>query len=212
MGDQPVPLPPPPTAGAPIDAPEGIDSDRSHERRLWVIPVIVVASMILVGVAIAVLSQDGSTLSMPDTLGGHRRVTGEVIDELVEDLEREFAQAPTEPILGVYGTLAEPRFMVIAFPGEPPPGDPFDAMGPDVSGLGATASIDLDSVTTATEGDVTYSCAPYTMSSTFGADVSADFCIWTEPDSYGLVMTLDPSLDASGLTREAHDGVVNEAD
>ena len=217
MVDPPNTVPPLPPGSA-LPAPPGgaleparpdLRADRRGSR-VWIVGAIGVVVLLIVGITFAALvGGGGSELSMPDIVAGYERVAGPEVDDLVDSLKRDaVGQMPAEPVVGVYGTLVEPKFLVIAVAAAPPPGDPLAGMDPDLSGLGTSGSLDIAAATTVTAGDVTYTCVPYTMTSSLGGSVSADMCLWRAKDTFGFVVIIDPAVDGLELTPQVYEAVV----
>jgi hypothetical protein len=163
--------------------------------------------MVVIGVAAGIAAR-GPTLSMPENLSGHSRLHGPMFDRLQQSAESEVGG---NPVVGVFGIANLPRFLVAGFDMVPGPGE--DMFGELTKGLGqglggAGASFDISAGTTRRIGSVTYSCVPYSIPIDAGSSVSSTLCDWNDGESYGLVVSFDPALDASDLAPEAHEAVV----
>lgn len=183
--------------------PGAIAADKAS--RLGLIPVAGVA-ILIVGVVVAGLAARGPTISMPESLAGHSRLGGPTIERLEQDFETEVRG---NSVVGVYGAGNQPRFLVAGFDTAPEPGrDIFGELAGGLRQAGVPGSLDVGSKTERRIGSVTYGCAPYSISTEAGGNVSATLCDWNDGESYGFVMAYDPTLDASDLARQAYEAVV----
>jgi hypothetical protein len=159
------------------------------------------------GVVAALALSGGPRISMPETLGGRSRIHNGQVELLAKGLSAEVGKGHTQ--LGVYGTSAQPAFIVIAADSPPPAGGLGTVFAGGFGGLGTTGSVDTTAEVTKDVGSTRYECAPYTISSTSGGgSVNATVCLWDDQKTGGLLMTLDPSLDGMDLVVRAHDAVV----
>jgi hypothetical protein len=183
--------------------PGAIAAGRASRRGM--IPVLGVAILIVV-VVVAGIAARSPSLSMPESLAGHSRLHDPTIAQLQQSFKLDVGE---DSVVGVYGTANQPRFIVAGFDTAPEPGRDMSgelARGLDQSGV--PGSIDMGSKTTRRLESVMYSCAPFSVSTQQGATISGTWCDWNDGESYGFVMTFDPTLDAADLAREAHEAVV----
>lgn len=171
---------------------------------LIVVGVVVAIIAVVIGAKIATR---GPTLTMPEQLAGHAQLHGPTYDQLLQSAESEVGG---HPVFGIFGTPEQPRFLVAGFDQTLAPGDDlFSEIAGAVEGPSATKiSVDASKGTTRTVGSVTYTCVPYTLPIEAGGTISSTLCDWNDGDSYGIVMSLDPTLDASDLVPVAYGAVV----
>jgi hypothetical protein len=154
--------------------------------------------------------------SMPAFLSGHPQIDSPGADILVTGMvEQMRAQTGVEVAVGLYGTAERPRFVVAAVADEPPGVDPLVVMGPGLeqgllgTDLGVEGRLHTGEIVRWDADGTRYECAPLTMSSTTISQVlEASMCVWMDPSSFGVLVTVDPGVDGRTTIVQAHDAVI----
>jgi len=180
----------------------------SNAGRVGMLPVLAIVILIVIAV-VAGIAARGPRLSMPESMAGHSRLHGAQFAQLQESAKSELGG---NPVVGVFGISNQPSFMVAGFdqtlgPGEDLFSEIERALGQGLGG--AEITFDTGAGTTRTIRSVAYSCVPYSIPVDTGTSVSLTMCDWDDGESYGLVLSFDPVLDASDLASKAYEAVVS---
>jgi hypothetical protein len=195
-----------PVDSSPADL-EQAEASRRRRTRMILIGGGVGAVVVVAIVLAVVLLSAGPTVSMPESIGGQSQVHSPTIQLLARGFQSSFAGGHS--VVGFYGTLDHPLFMVIALDKASPGEDPIKEGGSAFGQGSVTGQIDLAGETTRTVNGVTYGCAPYSRTGNSGTTLNSDVCSWNDGGTTGVVMSFDPSIDASHIVATAHDAVVS---
>jgi hypothetical protein len=180
---------------------------------IW-ISVVAAGALGVVGVVLALVLSGGTHLSMPESLGGESLVHPSSLDVLVTGMQEQMKKdGAHNAVAGYFGTPAQPKFMLVAFDKSPPPGtEMIKEIAPAFTGgtvFGANGGVDTNSISHRIVGSTRYECAPYSISTTTNSSTNfGTMCLWGDSNTTGIVVTFDPSVDASGLTQMAHEAVL----
>jgi len=210
----PPALPPTPPDGAQAGTEAGELPEAPPKKRrtvLWISIAAAVVVLIVVGVVAVVALSGGTSIAMPATIAGESKLQSSGAQVLANGMSETMKkQTGAETLAGIYGTEAQPKFLVIAVNAAPPSGDPLVEMGPGIQqSLGTSATIDTSSITRRTVGSTSYECAPVSVSTTNGSSLDLSLCTWEDGSTFGLIITLDPSVDGMDVVTKAHDAVVS---
>ncbi|MGH2574027.1 MAG: hypothetical protein ACRDGU_11245 [Actinomycetota bacterium] len=159
----------------------------------------------MAGVAAWLFLANRSFVGFPDSLAGQPRLTSASYVSAAEAIAESGSFAGEKPKVAIYGTEARPALMVFAFDA-PPPGDPSSFCDGFVGGFEGSsgASVDQSSVVIEARGAATYYCGSYSS-----AQAQGWVCVWVDDETFGVLMTLDPSIPGGvDLASEIHDAVV----
>jgi len=168
------------------------------------VALLVVLVLISAGtVAAIVLTRGSSSVSLPQTIGGHPRVTSSALRGLADGVAKQAAIGSQQPRVAFYGTESRPAFMVMAYG--------FSVPEPTSAFSGATGaferssggSVDVSSLETVRRDGALFQCAPYIIS-----NVQGFLCMWSDSDTFGVVGTFNRSESGIAVVSAVHDAVV----
>lgn len=202
---QPVPPPAPPTPWTSEFSASGTELPGQGRARapLWI--ALGAGAVVVAAVVAWVLFANRSGVGFPDSLAGQPRLTSETYESAANTIAKSASFAGEEPKVAIYGTAARPTLMVFAFDA-PPPGDPSSFFDGFVGGFEGSsgATVDQSSVVIEPRGATTYYCGSYAS-----AQAQGWVCVWLDDETFGVLVTLDPSIPGGvDLASEIHDAVV----
>jgi hypothetical protein len=165
--------------------------------------------LVLVALGFVLVQRLQSGITFPDTIAGYQHNESQIADAVTETVEERLKSMGVEGKVAIYGDLATPGFVVIAFEtgGSSLPGGMEDfASGFAASGAG---SVDTGRAVTDTRGDVTYRCATVILDHPATVGDPRAVCLWTDQDTAGVVVdavSADTTV-AMDLTSTVHEGV-----
>lgn len=208
----PPPLPPAPAGVEGETEPGAVPGAPGKRKRtvLWV-SVGAVALLIVIGIVVAVSLSGGASITMPAAIAGESKLESSSAQVLATGMSETIKkQTGADALAGIYGTEAEPKFLVLAINATPESGDPLEEIGPGIKqSVGASYSLDTSNITRRTVGSTSYECAPASVSSSNGTITKLSMCTWEDGDTVGVVVGLDPSVDGMDVVAKAHDAVVS---
>jgi hypothetical protein len=144
------------------------------------------------------------SISFPDTIAGQPLIDPATADALEEQFRQQAGDAVGADVqIGLYGTLAQPAFMVFAFEADIPLND--TALTAMAAGMASSdVNADLAGSARETRGDTQYVCAPVSSQA-----FSGTLCLWNDGETTGILIGFDESAGGIDMAEEIHDAVVS---